>query len=492
MKIEIRNLGPISRFEFDLTKDLNIVFGQNNIGKSYAITAVYLIIKNLTSEAFTRRAFALNLFYLREYRIYDNEFYGEKQVQHIKGIEDSIEKRINASKKDELDITDSIESCLGKLIQDAIADNLANSFNNSFSSLDSLTNRLSKEKFSITLHYKEFSFSIYINKDKFIIDDVTINKKVILKKSTTSRKPLISDTKSVFYYREKQVTKGKKRIRFLDNIIEYYHNIFRIEVVSGINNIYFLPASRSGLYQALSTFSAVIAELSKSRNFLTHKIELPNISEPVSDYFLYLSNINSKKTNKRFTKVIKTIEELILEGEIIFNSESKKIVFSPKKLGVELDLSVTSSMISEIAPIVAFLKYIVSDQTFTNFDRHVGKRTNLIFIEEPEAHLHPLIQVKMIEIFSTLIKHNVKIVMTTHSNYILNKLSNLILEDKVNYKKVGSYLMNMTSKGSILDATTMQAEPDGIRDENFADVSETLYEERINIYENQNSLKNAD
>jgi len=42
MKISIRNFGPISSFDFDLLKDLNVIFGKNNIGKSYAITAIYL------------------------------------------------------------------------------------------------------------------------------------------------------------------------------------------------------------------------------------------------------------------------------------------------------------------------------------------------------------------------------------------------------------------------------------------------------------------
>ena len=47
MKITLKDFGPISHFEFDLEKDLHVIFGKNNIGKSYAITAVYLILKNL-------------------------------------------------------------------------------------------------------------------------------------------------------------------------------------------------------------------------------------------------------------------------------------------------------------------------------------------------------------------------------------------------------------------------------------------------------------
>lgn len=62
MKIQIVNQGPISKFDFDLSKDLNIIFGKNNIGKSYAITAIYLIVKNLISESFYKKVTAIGLF----------------------------------------------------------------------------------------------------------------------------------------------------------------------------------------------------------------------------------------------------------------------------------------------------------------------------------------------------------------------------------------------------------------------------------------------
>lgn len=51
-----------------------------------------------------------------------------------------------------------------------------------------------------------------------------------------------------------------------------------------------LPYASFGLYQALSAFGQIIAELSKRRTFLSQRIELPAISEPL-DYFLKLNEI---------------------------------------------------------------------------------------------------------------------------------------------------------------------------------------------------------
>ena len=45
MKISIHCLGPIHSYEFDLDKDFHLIVGRNSVGKSYAITVVYLILK---------------------------------------------------------------------------------------------------------------------------------------------------------------------------------------------------------------------------------------------------------------------------------------------------------------------------------------------------------------------------------------------------------------------------------------------------------------
>lgn len=47
MQIRIKNFGPIKSFDLDLNKKLTIIFGKNNIGKSYSTSVTYLILKNL-------------------------------------------------------------------------------------------------------------------------------------------------------------------------------------------------------------------------------------------------------------------------------------------------------------------------------------------------------------------------------------------------------------------------------------------------------------
>jgi predicted ATPase len=114
---------------------------------------------------------------------------------------------------------------------------------------------------------------------------------------------------------------------------------------------------------------------------------------------------------------------------------------------------------------------------------------SILFIEEPEAHLHPKIQVQLMEIFAELTKVGVKVVMTTHSNYMFNKLSNMLLKKEIEVDKVGSYHLVMTDKGSVVNPD-MQATEEGMEDHNFVDTAEELYNERLLAYETLNENAN--
>jgi hypothetical protein len=99
--------------------------------------------------------------------------------------------------------------------------------------------------------------------------------------------------------------------------------------------IYYLPAARFGIYQALSAFSA-------------KKVEIPTLTDPVSDYFLGLSNlkINDIKADKQILSLVEEIEQNILKGEVIFNPELNKFFYKPSQTDLYLNFSLTSSMVS--------------------------------------------------------------------------------------------------------------------------------------------------
>jgi len=69
----------------------------------------------------------------------------------------------------------------------------------------------------------------------------------------------------------------------------------------------------------------------------------------------------------------------------------------------------------------------------------------LVFIEEPEEHLHPEWQVIMAEVLVEMALKNVQLFVTTHSDYLIKKVNNLMQKIPELKEKVAAYLF--TSNG---------------------------------------------
>jgi len=469
MKITLKNFGPIAHFEFDVDKDMHVIFGKNNIGKSYAITAVYLILKNL-------------LEYLPN--IYDGR--NHKYNATYTKAHGEIPLLVSENDGKEINVTHRIEEVILAYF-DTMLNGIENSFKNSFPPIASLSNSKAKELLKIEINFSSFNIVIKNNESKLFLESATLSQKALAAHSPEFISKEVNQENAFFFFTK------ENSLHDLQSTIDHFLHDSRKELLTKISSVHFLPASRSGLYQALGSLSSIIVELSKSRNFLRNKLEIPSLSEPVSDYFLSLGNIDVSE-NHSFNEAISILENEILKGTVSFNNETKRIMFKSNGMIDELELSFSSSMVSEIAPIVAYLKFIINNQNTIwgvrfwnagNFESTIN--CSLLFIEEPEAHLHPEVQVKLIELFALLAGNRVKIVMTSHSNYMFNKLSNLLLEGKVNAERVASYLMRATDVGSVTDMLAMKAEADGMNDDNFANTSEMLYEERIKIYDQLNN-----
>ena len=188
--------------------------------------------------------------------------------------------------------------------------------------------------------------------------------------------------------------------------------------------VYYLPATRSGFMQSHSVISSSLVARA-TRTSSEHFPEIPVFTAGLSDFLqqiiLYKAD---KKPNSDVAAIADVLESNILSGKIIWApspSGYPEFLYRPREMGEEIRLSQASSMVSELAPLVLFLRGII-------------KPGDTLIIEEPEAHLHPGAQTEIAATLARLVRVGVRVVVTTHSDWLLKEIGNLIREGILNKK----------------------------------------------------------
>lgn len=119
------------------------------------------------------------------------------------------------------------------------------------------------------------------------------------------------------------------------------------------------------------------------------------------------------KQNKEF----KDIASQILNSSYLREKDKDFLIHSDSR---KVNLSSASSGQQETLPLIVFLNALnVLD--FSN--------GATLYIEEPEAHLHPTAQKRIVQLLARTFnnnKSNFQIIVTTHSPYILSSFNNLL------------------------------------------------------------------
>ena len=179
---------------------------------------------------------------------------------------------------------------------------------------------------------------------------------------------------------------------------------------------YFLPADRSGIMHAHRVAGIALAGRIPTAGLLP-AISVPLLSGIRTDFLRELVGLESAFGEPRMPEedLGKQIENRVLEGSVLIGRNDAYPSFSYRPDGARknLPLASSSSMVSELAPVVLYL-------------RHIVQSGDLLIIEEPESHLHPEMQAAFACEISRLVRSGVRVLITTHSELILEQLGNLI------------------------------------------------------------------
>jgi len=491
-ELEIKNFGPIKSGLISI-KPLTIFVGPNQSGKSYAAMLIYSIYKS--QERISKDDSLMNTFYdlaTTEDKEKLTSIFNNLSLDHeIEISSDMIQKVFSMTyqkayeNKLNEEIARTFASPLNNLIflqeggKKFFSFKIFESKKADHGDLTSVIYRNNRIQISQFPNYKvEMRLKIAIKKENLFERILESIKKQFAKDFEEENKEILADNEE----------KIRKDFGYYPAYF-FIVNAIRSIISSKYARCYYLPAARSGILQGHEALFTSIIRLAPYAG--ENKMEIPTLSGVVSDFINSMVIIPKEKGP--LYKLARQFEDELIYGKITINKQEK---FSYPEIGyvfknIAIPIHRASSTVSELAPIFLYLKYIVNPH-------------NVLIIEEPEAHLHPLNQRILAKLIVHLIRNDVRVIITTHSDYLLEQINNYILVHDIN-EKTKSERYNFDSKDYLkpdeVSAHVFRYEENkgnkviqlkidkktGIPMDEFSMVTESLYKESVKIQRDINN-----
>lgn len=173
-----------------------------------------------------------------------------------------------------------------------------------------------------------------------------------------------------------------------------------------------------------------------------------------------------KKYKGKFFDFATNLEQSLLHGcvDVAQQGDVEFIIGE----NVHLPIQVSSSIVKTLSSLILYLKYMIT-------------QGDTLIIDEPEMNLHPDNQILLARIFAQMVNMGIKLVISTHSDYIIRELNNLIMlsgvpdNDMQSFSKLG-YDKSMMLKKEDVAAYMFNFDKDNLVTVENLDVTETGFE----------------
>ena len=227
---------------------------------------------------------------------------------------------------------------------------------------------------------------------------------------------------------------GVHRPTTVENYRPYLPN--RPYSMNDASSVHYLPAIRGGIMQSHRTLVGALIRGATRGGIKQATESIPLFNGVLADFMekvIDLGDSERRLTRARrelqnfdTSKVGRYLEDKILFGDIVIEKSASGYPdfyyrFGSGENPVMLSLMSASSSVSELAPVVLFI-------------RDYLKQGDFFIVEEPEAHLHPEAQLLIADALAQLANAGVYVIITTHSDVVLEELGNFVLHAKLNDK----------------------------------------------------------
>ena len=174
----------------------------------------------------------------------------------------------------------------------------------------------------------------------------------------------------------------------------------------------YLPSARTGFMLTKDVINKVGRK--NTFNILEEKEFITLFVRPINQFLDIIGDLSIEDTgSEKIIKLVESLESEIVDGTVeISNMPNKEVMYVPNGYEKGIPLRLASAVVSELSPFILILKHKDKIERF--------------YYEEPEMCLHPQLQYKMGKITGRVVNSGIGMVVTTHSDIILQHINNMI------------------------------------------------------------------
>ena len=474
-RIDIEDFGPIQRASVDV-RPFTVFIGPSNTGKSYLAILIYALHRSLhTGYGWMPRTTAPGDELLRDLRSWAQEVDSERPAPSPPPP--NVAAHIDAVLKE------------AKWLESTYADELRRCFG--VDSLDVLVRRPGTDVGARI----RFPGAAYGSPDtaryefRFGSGDHGLSGRVAPMSSrlpdAARLKEMVLESTTLIPFDDDTIEEDFDTSSFFRLVVAH---VFRAFVAPMHRRAYYLPADRTGVMHSHQVVVGTLVQSATTAG-LRPSTNVPMLSGVLADFLNRLIAMGSEQRAARREPVAESaagLEHAVLQGTVQLTrtgSGYPRFTYRPDGWKDDLPLMRTSSMVSELAPVVLYL-------------RHLVQRGDVLIIEEPESHLHPAMQAAFARELARLVRTGVRIVITTHSEWFLEQIGNLVrlfslpenqrtgiggADVALSPEEVGAWLFKPGPEGSVVEEVEVDPET-GLFPTDYDDVSQTLYNEGADIF----------